>query len=144
MGQITQQLLLQGHCALQAFGHVIEGSAQLTQLIGTVGGTARQPHAQLVGAPGIGLLAQTVQWHDQQSIQHDAQHQGEQARDDAVGDHPPEHPITPGHKALRQLDHQAADGRIAGKRHPQPRPAFFMDGPVQAAQKGQALDVLVR
>ncbi|MCY1546676.1 hypothetical protein D9M68_826830 [compost metagenome] len=33
MGQVTQQLLLQGHRTLQAFGHVIERAAQLTQFI---------------------------------------------------------------------------------------------------------------
>ncbi|MNO87604.1 hypothetical protein D3C76_790270 [compost metagenome] len=144
MGQVAQQLLLQGHSALQALGHVIERPAQLAQFIGTVGGAARQAHIQLVGTPGIGLFTQAVERHHQQTIQPDAQQQGEQSRNHAVGDHPPEHPVTPGYEALGQLDHQAADGGVTGKGYAHPRPAFLVDGPIEAAQKSQAFDFLVR
>ncbi|MNL11957.1 hypothetical protein D3C87_1328130 [compost metagenome] len=143
VGQVAQQLLLQRHGSLQAFGHVIERPAQFTQFIRAIGGPARQPNVQLIGAPGIGLCAKVIERHHQQAVQPDAQQQGEQSRNHAVGDHAPEHPVLPGHEALGQFDHQAAGGGIAGKRHTHPRPTFLVDRPIEAAQKGQVLDVLV-
>ena len=73
MGQVTQQLLLLADGALQALRHLIERAPQIAQLILTAGGLARHPCAQLVGAPGVSLLAQLIERHDQQAIKADTQ-----------------------------------------------------------------------
>ncbi|MNF93881.1 hypothetical protein D3C84_765720 [compost metagenome] len=69
VGQVAQQLLLQCHGALQAFGHVIERSTQFPQLIRAIGCPTRQAHIQLVGAPGIGLRSQVIERHHQQTVE---------------------------------------------------------------------------
>lgn len=56
----------------------------------TAGGLARQPHAQLIGTPGIGLLTQLVQRHNQQPVQAHAQQQGEHSGDHAINQKPPD------------------------------------------------------
>ncbi|MNT61390.1 hypothetical protein D3C72_1990350 [compost metagenome] len=71
MGKVAQQLLLQGHRALQSFGHVIEGAAQLAQFVLAAGGAAGDPCRELIGAPGIGLLSQLDQRHNQHAVQAD-------------------------------------------------------------------------
>ena len=93
MGQVSQQLLLQGDSGLQTFGHRVERPGQLTEFVRALGDAARQPHIQLIGTPGIGLFAQIVQRHHQQAIQPYAQQQGEQPRNHSVGDHPPKQSI---------------------------------------------------
>ncbi|MNE46691.1 hypothetical protein D3C80_1410450 [compost metagenome] len=97
---------------------MIECSTQLTQFIQAISRLARQAHAQLIGTPGVGLFTQAVERDDQQPIQSDAQQQGEQPRNHAIGDHAPEYLVAPWHEPLGQFDHQAADGGVAGKRHP--------------------------
>ena len=90
MGHVPQQLLLQHHRALQPLGHMVKRAPQLAQFILAAGGVMGHPRIQLIGAPGIGLLAQLIEGHDQQPIQANAQQQGKQAGDHAIGHHPPE------------------------------------------------------
>ncbi len=69
MGQIAQQLLLYLHCTLQAFGHLVEGAAQFTEFIVAARHFGGQAGIELIGAPGLGLLAQLVEGHHQHAIQ---------------------------------------------------------------------------
>ncbi|MNJ35839.1 hypothetical protein D3C77_306010 [compost metagenome] len=138
MGQVTQQLLLKRHGALQALGHVVERPAQFAQFVLAAGRAAGHPCRQLIGAPGIGLLAQLDQRHDQHAVQAHTEQQGEEPGNDAVGHDLPEQAVLPGEQALRQLDNQQPLLRVLQKRQAHPGQARHPSthGPVDTAQKG--------
>ncbi|MNG98849.1 hypothetical protein D3C79_580060 [compost metagenome] len=134
MRQVAQQLLLQGDRALQALSHVIEGTPQFAQLVLATGGTAGHPRRQLIRTPGIGLLAQLDQGHDQHAVEAYTQQQREHARNDAIGHELPEQTVLSGHQALWQLDHQQPLLWMLHKRHAHPWQADHpsADRPVDA------------
>jgi len=141
MGHVPQQLLLQYNSALQTLRHVVKRTAQLAQFVLSTGGVKGHPRVQLIGTPGIGLLAQLIERHDQQPVQADAQQQGKQAWNHTIGHHAPDHLITPRHKTLWQFNDQRTGTRIYRKRDLEPRQALDVaaDRPIQAPQERQAL-----
>ncbi|MNO91389.1 hypothetical protein D3C76_829300 [compost metagenome] len=129
---------------MQSFGHVVESTPQLAQFVLAAGGAAGDPRRQLIGAPGIGLLAQLDQRHDQHAVQPDAQQQGEQPGDHTVGHELPEQAVATRHQALRQLNHQQPLLRVLDKGHAHPWQANYpaTDRPIDAAQEGDLATLL--
>ena len=121
VGQVAQQLLLHSHRALQPLGHLVKGTRQFAQFVMPGDGARVQAGRQLIGPPGIGLLAKLVQRHDQHAVQAYTQQQGEQPRDDAVGDNAPQQAVLARIEALRQFDHQHALLRRPRERYAHPR-----------------------